>query len=127
MELIYFKTRDSLLCVHLKDIGVIKAEGNYSRIYYLNKHEVLLTVGIGRLETILRKKTDDYHFVRLGRSIIVNHKYFQKIDLQKQTLELSNRGLNTVRINIAKSILKSYKDAIEKSLIIKRERLYDNR
>lgn len=128
MAKLYFKTRDTLLAIDLESIAVVKAEGNYTRLYYINQHEVLLTLGISRLEEILLKhKTENSHFVRLGRSMIVNHAYLQKIDLQKQILELSDKGLRTVRVTVAKPILKSYKDAVEKSIIIKKEQLYENR
>lgn len=128
MARIYFKTRDTLLSLDLETIALVRAEGNYTRIYYINQHEILLTLGIGRMEQILyESKSSKFHFVRLGRSIIVNHAYFQLIDLQKQILELSDKGRNTVRINIAKPILKSYKEAIEKSVIIEQQRLYENK
>ncbi len=128
MAKVYFKTRDTLLAIDLETIAVVRAEGNYTRIYYINQHEILLTLGIGRLEKILHdSKSKNSHFVRLGRSIIVNHAYFQMIDLQKQMLELSDGGRNSVKISIAKPILKSYKEAIEKSVTIEQERVYENK
>ena len=124
MANLYFSNRDSLQCVDVEFIAIVKAEGNYSRVYYINQHEILLTYGIGKMVEILsEKKGDNCHFVRLGRSIIVNHAYLHKIDLQKQILELSNHGRNVVRINLSKNVLKSYKEAVEKSVLMKKQKI----
>ena len=129
MSKIYFNTRDVLLSIDLEQVAVVKAEGNYSRLYYINKHEILLTLGISRLQELLTNTHNkNVHFVRLGRSIIVNHAYLQKIDIQKQILELSKFGQNIVRVRIPKAILRGYKETIEKSIIIKQEKIHaDNK
>ncbi|MBQ6063716.1 MAG: LytTR family transcriptional regulator DNA-binding domain-containing protein [Prevotella sp.] len=121
MAKLYLSNRDSLLCIDLESIALLKAEGNYTRLYYINQHDTLLAYGIGYLFEVLSKMSPgNYHFVRLGRSIIINHTYLQKIDLQKQILELANQGKDKVRISIPKNVLRSYKTTVEKSVVIKK-------
>ena len=121
MSKLVFNTRDELWVVDTERIAVIQANGNYSRIVYINKRELMLTMGITRIEEAMANvKNKKHKFIRLGRSLIVNHSYLQKIDMLKQQLVLSD-GVNDIRVSLSKRMLKSYKDAIVKSLKIKND------
>lgn len=127
MAKLYFNTRDELVCIDANKIAVVQANGNYSRVVYITKREFMLTHGISRLEEILKSyNSKDNRFVRLGRSIIVNHVFLQKIDVQKQQIVLSDGDKNEIRITIPKPILKTYKQAVVKSIQIKEERYENN-
>ena len=104
-------------------IAVVKADGNYSQVVYIMGKELTLTMGISKLETILKSYNGKKNrFVRLGRSIIINHSYLSKVDILKQILVLSDNGKNEIRVSIPKNILKSYKNAIAKSIKIKEKK-----
>ena len=104
-------------------IAVVKADGNYSQVVYIMGKELTLTTGISKLETILKSYNGKKNrFVRLGRSIIINHSYLSKVDILKQILVLSDNGKNEIRVSIPKNILKSYKNAIAKSIKIKEKK-----
>lgn len=123
MAKLYFDSRDELTCVDTDLVAVVQANGNYSRVIYINKREVMLTCGISKLETILRSNNSKKNrFIRLGRSIIINHSFLHKIDVLKQQLVLSDGDKNEVRIKLPKLILKSYKTATIKSIKIKEEK-----
>ncbi|MDE5783947.1 MAG: LytTR family transcriptional regulator DNA-binding domain-containing protein [Prevotella sp.] len=101
-------------------IAVVQANGNYSRIVYITKKEVSLTIGISKLEEALKTYNGKKNrFIRLGRSFIINHSYLTKVDVLKQILILSDNNKNEIRVSISKNILKSYKGAIAKSIKIK--------
>ena len=123
MAKLYFDSRDELTCVDTDLVAVVQANGNYSRVIYINKREVMLTCGISKLETILISNNSKRNrFIRLGRSIIINHSFLHKIDVLKQQLVLSDGDKNEVRIKLPKLILKSYKTATIKSIKIKEEK-----
>ncbi|MBO5594938.1 MAG: LytTR family transcriptional regulator DNA-binding domain-containing protein [Prevotella sp.] len=123
MAKLYFNTRDELTCVETDLVAAVQASGNYSRVVYITKREVMLTYGISKLEEILKShNSKSNRFVRLGRSIIVNHSFLHKIDVLKQQLILSDGGRNEIRITIPKQILKSYKSATIKSVQLKEEK-----
>ena len=123
MAKLYFDSRDELTCVDTDLVAVVQANGNYSRVIYINKREVMLTCGISKLETILRSNNSKKNrFIRLGRSFIINHSFLHKIDVLKQQLVLSDGDKNEVRIKLPKLILKSYKTATIKSIKIKEEK-----
>lgn len=123
MAKLYFDSRDELTCVDTDLVAVVQANGNYSRVIYITKREVMLTCGISKLETILRSNNSKKNrFIRLGRSFIINHSFLHKIDVLKQQLVLSDGDKNEVRIKLPKLILKSYKTATIKSIKIKEEK-----
>lgn len=122
MAKMFFNTRDELICIESDMVAVIQANGNYSRVVYITKREFMLTHGISKLESVFQGSNDKRNkFVRLGRSFIVNHAYFQKIDMIKQQLILCDGDKNEIRITLPKQILKSYKTAIGKSIIKRQE------
>jgi len=117
MAKLYFDTRDELTCIETDLVAAVQANGNYSHVVYITKREIMLTHGISKLEEILRAyNSKSNRFIRLGRSIIINHSYLQKIDVLKQQLVLSDGDKNEIRITIPKQILKSYKSATVKSI-----------
>jgi DNA-binding LytR/AlgR family response regulator len=120
MAKLFFDTRDELTCIDTNLIAAVQANGNYSRVIYITKREIMLTYGITKLEGILKSyNSKSNRFIRLGRSFIINHTYLQKIDVLKQQLVLSDGNKNEIRITIPKQILKSYKNATVKSIQIK--------
>ena len=54
MAKLYFNTRDELNCIETDMIAFVQANGNYSRVVYITKREVMLTQGISKLEKILK-------------------------------------------------------------------------
>lgn len=120
MAKLYINTRDELCCIDTDLIAVVQANGNYSKIVYITKKEVVLTISISKLEVSLKSYNNKKNrFIRLGRSYIINHSYLTRIDVLKQIMVLSDNDKNEIRVPIPKNILKSYKNAIAKSIKIK--------
>lgn len=120
MAKLFFNTRDELTVVDSEEIAVIQANGNYSKILTIYRKEIMLSSGISKVEQALKSiKEKKSKFVRVGRSLIVNHSFLQKIDLLKLQMLLSCKG-NEIRINVSKKTLRVYKDAIATSIKIKK-------
>lgn len=123
MAKLFFHNRDELVTIDTSLVAAVKACGNYSQVVYITKRMTMITEGIGNLETLLKKhNTEEDRFVRIGRSIIINHRYLYRIDLIKQQVVLWDGGDCEIRITIAKNVLKAYKNAVVKSEEIKAER-----
>ena len=119
MAKLFFNTRDELTVIDSEEIAVVQANGNYSKVLTIYRREIMLTSGISKVEQVLKNlKEKKSKFVRVGRSLIVNHSCLQKIDLMKQVMVLSGQG-NEIKVNVSKKTLKIYKDAIAKSIKIK--------
>lgn len=127
MAKLYINTRDELCCIETDLIAVVQANGNYSKIVYITKKEVILTISISKLEVSLKSYNNKKNrFIRLGRSYIINHSYLTRIDVLKQIMVLSDNDKNEIRVPIPKNILKSYKNAIAKSIKIKENKEDEN-
>ena len=119
MAKLFFNTRDELTVIDSEEIAVVQANGNYSKVLTIYRREIMLTSGISKVEQVLKNlKEKKSKFVRVGRSLIVNHSFLQKIDLMKQVMVLSGQG-NEIKVNVSKKTLKIYKDSIAKSIKIK--------
>ena len=115
MAKIYFNSRDELIAVDFERVAVIQANGNFTRIIYINKHEVMLSMGITKVsETLQRHDIPTANFIRIGRSCIINHVFLERIDLSRQLLVLSDGEGHEIRLNTSKPVLKSYKASIVK-------------
>lgn len=119
MPKVSFNTRDDLTAIDLDTVAVIQANGNYSRILTSYRKEIMLTFGISKVwEAMEAVKVPKPRFIRLGRSIIVNHSFIQHIDLLKQVLTLSCYG-NEIKLHLTKNALKAYKIAIVQTVKMK--------
>lgn len=113
MEKMYFNTRDELIAVDFEHVALVQADGNYTRVIYINKHEVMLSMGINKVAEMLSRHAQlAKAFYRIGRSCILQHKYLERIDLQRQFVVLSDLGSNEIRIKMSKPMLKAYKNAL---------------
>ncbi len=119
MAKIIFNTRDELIAVDIDGVAVVQADGNYSRIFFINKREINIPMGITKVENALRlSRNKKNKFVRLGRSLIINHLFLQRIDVLKQIITLSD-GTEEIRLKVPRNSLKNYKEAIVKSIKIR--------
>lgn len=119
MANIFINSRDILITIDPNLVAFVLADGNYSRVLYINKREISLTMGISKVDELLKANGGKRNkFLRLGRSVIVNHIYLHKIDLLRQLLILSD-GRQELRLNLSKKLLKSYKEAVVRAIEIK--------
>jgi DNA-binding LytR/AlgR family response regulator len=113
MNKIYFNSRDELIAVDFEQVAVIQANGNYTRIIYINKHEVMLSMGITKVsETLLKHKFETARFIRIGRSCIINHAFLERIDIPRLLIVLTDGNGHEIRLNSSKQVLKSYKASV---------------
>ena len=116
MAKLFFNTRDEMFGIDTDLIALVKADGNYSVIVYITGKEIHLPYGISKMEAILKENNDKRNrFVRVGRSVIINHFFVYKIQPIKQIMMLSDGGKENISIVLPKQTLKAYKDAIYKS------------
>lgn len=108
-----FNSRDEVVAINFNHVAVVQADGNYSRVVFINKHEISLSIGINKLsEMINQAKFDEAFFVKIGRSLLINQAYLERIDTQKQQITLSDNGLSIIKISVTKQVLKAYKNFV---------------
>jgi two-component system LytT family response regulator len=67
---------NGFLLVDLKRLTYCKADGSYSNLFFTNGKKECSIFNLGKLENIL----DDYEFVRINRSMIINMKMLKEIN-----------------------------------------------
>lgn len=111
-------SRDELFVLDLDKVAYIQASGNYSRIVYIGGMQMMITLGLSKLEGMIKMivpKDRRSPFVRLGRSLLVNQTYLTHINVLKQRLTLSDNQERSYVLDVPKALLKAYKDLIRKS------------
>lgn len=70
----------------------ISSEGNYSNVVTVDNSQRLVTFQLGQLEGMIGEQLGEKgsHFLRIGRSLIINIDYIYLIDVSKQQLVLSD-------------------------------------
>ena len=111
-------SRDELFVLDLDKVAYIQASGNYSRIVYIGGMQMMITLGLSKLEGMIKMivpKDRRSPFVRLGRSLLVNQTYLTHINVLKQRLTLADNQEHSYVLDVPKALLKAYKDLIRKS------------
>lgn len=108
-------SRDELLIINLEKIAFFRANGNYTHLNYIEGETHLLTIGLSKIEEIIRSswpKDIPSPFIRLGRSLIINQNFLSEISVLKQKVVLSDLGANSYSLTVPKPLLREYKDKI---------------
>ena len=111
---IYFTSRDKLIRLDLKKIAYFEGDGNYTHIVVANKQKVCLTMNLARTEEVLALQLGELakQFMRIGKRFIVNMNYIYQVDIQKQTLMLSDCEHFLFQLPVSKEALKTVKDLV---------------
>lgn len=116
---IYFNSRDKLIRLDFAKIVYIEGDGNYSNIVMSNKVKVCICLNLTHMEQHLATQLSEQskHLMRIGKRFIVNMNYIYQIDIQKQTLMLSDCERFLFQLPVSKEALKTVKDLVIKAKI----------
>ena len=116
---IYFNSRDKLIRLDVQKIVYFEGDGNYTYIVTANKQKVCVTLNLAHTEEALAAQlgSNAKKFMRIGKRFIVNMNYIYQIDIQKQTLMLSDCERFLFQLPVSKEALKTVKDLVIKAKI----------
>ena len=111
---VYFNSRDKLIRLDIQKIVYFEGDGNYTYIVTANKQKVCVTMNLSHTEEALAKQlgSNANQFMRIGKRFIVNMNYIYQIDIQKQTLMLSDCNHFLFQIPVSKEALKAVKELV---------------
>ena len=111
---VYFNSRDKLIRLDIQKIVYFEGDGNYTYIVTANKQKVCVTLNLSHTEEALAKQlgSNANQFLRIGKRFIVNMNYIYQIDIQKQTLMLSDCNHFLFQIPVSKEALKAVKELV---------------
>ena len=118
-KIIYFNSRDKLIRLDIHKIVYFEGDGNYTYIVNANKHKVCLTLNLAHTEEALAAQLGDEakQFMRIGKRFIVNMNYIYQVDIQKQTLMLSDSEHFLFQMPVSKEALKTVKELVIRTKI----------
>lgn len=107
---------NELVRVKPERIVYIESDGNYSTMVLHDKTEHVFTMNLAHcqqlIEDQLGKEAD--RFIRFGKQVIINREYIFKINVNKQTLMMSDMALNhAFTLTASKEALKKLKIVLE--------------
>ncbi len=85
---IRLNTHNGFIMINPTDILYIKADWNYSDIYFVNKKHETISSNIGSIEKLLSKN----QFFRINRSIIINLDYLIKVNRKTKKCIINHFG-----------------------------------
>ena len=111
---VYFNSRDKLIRLDIQKIVYFESDGNYTYIVTANKQKVCVTLNLSHTEEALAKQlgSNANQFMRIGKRFIVNMNYIYQIDIQKQTLMLSDCDHFLFQMPVSKEALKAVKELV---------------
>lgn len=115
MSKLCLNSRDELIIIDLQHVAYFQANGNYTQLTYISGQKQLLTIGLSKIETIIKSATpagQPSAFLRLGRSLIINKTYLITISVPKQKLFLGDYMNHLFSLSVPKPLLKALKDEV---------------
>lgn len=111
---VYFNSRDRLIRLDIQKIVYFEGEGNYTYIVTACKHKVCLSINLAHTEEALASQLGENAkiFMRIGKRFIVNMNYIYQVDIQKQTLMLSDCDHFLFQMPVSKEALKGVKELV---------------
>lgn len=111
---VYFNSRDKLIRLDIQKIVYFEGDGNYTYIVTANRQKVCLTMNLAHTEEALATQLGENakRFMRIGKRFIVNMNYIYQVDIQKQTLMLSDCEHFLFQMPVSKEALKTVKELV---------------
>ena len=111
---VYFNSRDKLIRLDIQKIVYFEGDGNYTYIVTANRQKVCITLNLAHTEEALAAQLGEKAkmYMRIGKRFIVNMNYIYQVDIQKQTLMLSDCERFLFQMPVSKEALKTVKELV---------------
>lgn len=86
--LLKFNSRKGFVMIDPDDIIYCEADWNYTKIYYGDNDEELVTLNLGKISEMLPGE----RFIRINRSILININYLTKVDKKQHLIYLKKNS-----------------------------------
>ena len=115
-KVIVISNANELVRVKPERVVYVESDGNYSTMVLHDNTKHVFTMNLAHCQELLEhqlgKEADT--FIRIGKQLIINRAYIFKINVQKQTLVMSDMVLNQAfSLSASKEALKQLKVYLE--------------
>lgn len=99
--------RDEIFIIDLDSVIYFKAEDHYTSVYYGKDSKQLLPFGLSQLEKTINAPTEcANHFLRVGRSHLLNLPKIVHASVMKETVTMMTSSCIFVTIHISRSVIR---------------------
>lgn len=111
-----FSTSSETVRVPSDAVVYVTADGNYSALHMADGECFVLTLQLGQIEKRIAEMLDkdDWRFIRIGKSLIVNREFIAFINPVRQRLVLSDCRSFRHEVSASREALKALKEHLEK-------------
>lgn len=118
-KVIVISNANELVRVKPERVVYVESDGNYSTMVLHDNTKHVFTMNLAHCQELLEhqlgKEADT--FIRIGKQLIINRAYIFKINVQKQTLVMSDMVLNQAfTLAASKEALKQLKVYLESTI-----------
>lgn len=112
-----FNSASVLLRIHASNMLYMRASGNYTEIYLTDGTKKVITKQLGQVESLFTTQLNENynHFLRIGKSLIINLDYLFCINLTDIKLILSANN-KQYELSASADALKNLKEYIISNL-----------
>ena len=107
---------NELVRVKPERVVYVESDGNYSTMVLHDKTEHVFTMNLAHCQELIERQLgkEAETFIRIGKQLIINREYIFKINVNKQTLVMSDMALNQAfTLQASKAALKQLKAYME--------------
>ena len=107
---------NELVRVKPERVAYVKSDGNYSTMVLHDKTEHVFTLNLAHCQELIEKQLgkEAETFIRIGKQLIINREYIFKVNVNSQTLIMSDMALNQAfTLQASKEALKQLKAYME--------------
>ena len=115
-KILIISNTNELVRVRPERIVYIESDGNYSTMVLHDKTEHVFTMNLAHFQQLIESQLGKSAeiFIRIGKQLIINREYIFKININKQTLIMSDMALNQAfTLQASKEALKQLKSFME--------------
>ena len=113
---IIISNSNELVRVKPERVVYVESDGNYSTMVLHDKTEHVFTMNLAHCQELIERQLgkEAETFIRIGKQLIINREYIFKINVNKQTLVMSDMALNQAfTLQASKEALKQLKAYME--------------
>ena len=107
---------NELVRVKPERVVYVKSDGNYSTMVLHDKTKHVFTMNLAHFQQLIESQLGKSAeiFIRIGKQLIINREYIFKININKQTLIMSDMALNQAfTLQASKEALRQLKSFME--------------
>lgn len=109
---LYFQTRDELTKVNIQKVVYFEADGNYTKVFFVNGCNILILTSLTNIEKLLDETLVNkvHPFIRIGKRYVINTHYIFNLNVVRQKMVLTDCVHSVVyTLCISKEALKKIK------------------